>query len=119
MEPGKCAVMCRQTGRDPGVRGTDVSPGRQTGIFYLHLCACGNEGSISRFLAKHEEFEIVPIDKAKLGIPEGCDGIPACVENPAPGITGTLRLWPHKLRGEGHYAAVLQKRESFRKDISQ
>ena len=69
-----------------------------------------NEGSISRFLAKHEEFEIVPIDKKELGIPEGCDGISACVENPAPGITGTLRLWPHKLRGEGHYAAVLQKK---------
>ena len=31
-----------------------------------------NEGSISRFLAKHEEFEIVPIDKKELGIPEGC-----------------------------------------------
>ena len=69
-----------------------------------------NEGSISRFLAKHEEFEIVPIDKKTLGIPEGCDGIPGCVENPAPGIEGTLRLWPHKLRGEGHYAAVLQKK---------
>ena len=35
-----------------------------------------NEGSISRFLAMHEEFEIVPIDKKALGIPEGCDGIP-------------------------------------------
>ena len=69
-----------------------------------------NEGSISRFLAKHEEFEIVPIDKKELGIPEGCDGIPGCVEKPAPGITGTLRLWPHKLHGEGHYAAVLQKK---------
>ena len=69
-----------------------------------------NEGSISRFLAKHEEFEIVPIDKKALGIPEGCDGIPGCVENPAPGIEGTLRLWPHKLHGEGHYAAVLQKK---------
>lgn len=69
-----------------------------------------NEGSISRFLAKHEEFEIVPIDKKELGIPEGCDGIPGCVENPAPGIEGTLRLWPHKLKGEGHYAAVLQKK---------
>ena len=68
-----------------------------------------NEGSISRFLAMHEEFEIVPIDKKALGIPEGCDGIPGCVENPAPGIEGTLRLWPHKLKGEGHYAAVLQK----------
>lgn len=40
-----------------------------------------NEGSISRFLAMHEEFEIVPIDKKTLGIPEGCDGIPGCVEN--------------------------------------
>lgn len=69
-----------------------------------------NEGSISRFLAMHEEFEIVPIDKKALGIPEGCDGIPGCVENPAPGIEGTLRLWPHKLKGEGHYAAVLQKK---------
>ena len=73
-----------------------------------------NEGSISRFLAKLEEFEIVPIDKKELGIPEGCDGIPGCVENPAPGITGTLRLWPHKLRGEGHYAAVLQKKGELR-----
>lgn len=69
-----------------------------------------NEGSISRFLAKHEEFEIVAIDKNKLGIPEGCDGLPGSVEHPASGIEGTLRLWPHKLKGEGHYAAVLQKR---------
>ena len=28
-----------------------------------------NEGSISRFLAKHEEFEIVPIDKKEAGDP--------------------------------------------------
>ncbi len=26
-----------------------------------------------------------------------------------PGIEKTLRLWPHRLRGEGHYLAVLQK----------
>lgn len=77
-----------------------------------------NEGSISRFLAKHEEFEIVPIDKKELGIPEGCDGIPGCVENPAPGITGTLRLWVHKLRGEGIMPQYYRKRESFRKAIS-
>ena len=69
-----------------------------------------NEGSISRFLAKHKEFEIIPIDKKKLGIPEGCDGLSNSVEHPAPGIEGTLRLWPHKLKGEGHYAAVLRKK---------
>ncbi len=69
-----------------------------------------NEGSISRFLAKHDEFEIVPVDQKALGIPEGCDGLPDSVTTPASGIEGTLRLWPHKLKGEGHYAAVLHKK---------
>jgi NOL1/NOP2/fmu family ribosome biogenesis protein len=31
------------------------------------------------------------------------------VENPAPGLEHTFRLWPHKLSGEGHFAAVLEK----------
>jgi NOL1/NOP2/fmu family ribosome biogenesis protein len=66
-----------------------------------------NEGSISRFLAKHPEFFIVPIDKHNLGI-EG-DGVAEYVEDVAPGIEGTLRLWPHRVKGEGHYAAVLVK----------
>lgn len=66
-----------------------------------------NEGSISRFLEKHKEFSIVPIDKETLGITG--DGVAEYVENPAPGIEGTLRLWPHRLKGEGHYAAVLVK----------
>lgn len=30
-------------------------------------------------------------------------------EAPVSGIENTLRLWPHRLRGEGHYLAVLQK----------
>lgn len=66
-----------------------------------------NEGSISRFLERHPEFTILPIDKNSLGI-EG-DGVAEYVENPAPGIEQTLRLWPHKLKGEGHYVACLQK----------
>lgn len=54
-----------------------------------------NEGSISRFLNRHPEFKILPIDKEALGI-KG-DGVP------------TLRLWPHRNKGEGHFAAVLVK----------
>ena len=30
-------------------------------------------------------------------------------EAPVSGIENTLRLWPHRLRGEGHYLAALQK----------
>lgn len=40
-----------------------------------------NEGSISRFAERHPEFT----------------------------IQKSLRLWPHKVQGEGHFAAVLQK----------
>ena len=36
---------------------------------------------------------------------------PVCVHAPwfAAGENGTYRMWPHKLVGEGHFAAVLQK----------
>ena len=63
-----------------------------------------NEGTISRFLAAHPEFSIVKADA-----PWFAPGHPDWVENPAPGIEHTFRLWPHKLSGEGHYAAVLEK----------
>lgn len=40
-----------------------------------------NEGSISRFMDRHPEFQ----------------------------LKDSLRLWPHKVKGEGHFAAVLEK----------
>lgn len=79
-----------------------------------------NEGSISRFLDRHSEFEILPIDKDALGLAGG-DGRPEWADDSEseegndaskqadPGLKNTLRLWPHKIKGEGHYAAVLQK----------
>lgn len=80
-----------------------------------------NEGSIYRFLVRHPEFTVAEIDKEALGI-EG-DGVPTylkysdiAVESSENHVlpdenvlTNTLRLWPHKLKGEGHYAAVLVK----------
>lgn len=68
-----------------------------------------NEDSVSRFLERHSEFAILPVDKKKLGIPEGvCDGRPAWGSF-GEELRGTLRLWPHIVRGEGHFAAVLCK----------
>lgn len=64
-----------------------------------------NEGSISRFMERHTDFSVVPVEKF-----EGMSaGVPAWTANPAAGIEGTIRLWPNKLHGEGHYLAVLQK----------
>ena len=56
-----------------------------------------DEGVITAFLTEHQEFELVPIEP-KGGI---CSGI----------LPGTIRLWPHKLKGEGHFAAKLHKKD--------
>lgn len=56
-----------------------------------------NEKSIGDFLEKHPEFSLVPIEKA-YGFQAG---IAPC--------EGCARLYPHKLRGEGHFLALLQK----------
>lgn len=64
-----------------------------------------NEGSISRFLKEHPEFSIVPAEK----LPGMTGGNPDWVEEPVKDIDKTIRLWPHKIKGEGHYVAVLQK----------
>ena len=52
-----------------------------------------NEQAIANFLATHPEFQ-----------PETVDG-----HWFAPGPDGSFRMWPHKLLGEGHFAAVLRK----------
>lgn len=51
-----------------------------------------NEGVIEAFLAEHPDFSPVPF---------ALPGLPPC--------TGTLRLWPHEIQGEGHFAALLQR----------
>ncbi len=52
-----------------------------------------NEQVMEHFLQTHPEFS------------------PETVEAPwfTPGRNGTFRLWPHKLLGEGHFAAVLRR----------
>ena len=85
------------------------------------------------FLAEHPEFEIADLP-AELGAPfmestGVAAGVPewACLnadgsEGPDGGMAGTtgsstlrslqgcIRLWPHRLEGEGHFAAVFRKR---------
>ena len=52
-----------------------------------------NEGSIERFLAGHDDFSPEEFTLAGVGCSEG----------------GTLRLFPHRLRGDGHFVARLRK----------
>ena len=52
-----------------------------------------NEQTVEAFLQRHTEFSV--------------ENIPA--PHFTSGTQGTYRLWPHKLLGEGHFAAVLRK----------
>lgn len=63
-----------------------------------------NEGVISRFLRARPEFYVEPVHT-----PWFSPGRPDWIRNPADGLEHTVRLWPHKLRGEGHFAAVLRR----------
>ncbi|MBQ7871966.1 MAG: RsmB/NOP family class I SAM-dependent RNA methyltransferase [Oscillospiraceae bacterium] len=62
-----------------------------------------NEGSISRLLAARPELAV-----AQVPAPWFAPGRPDWVDAPCPGLEHTFRLWPHRLRGEGHFAAVLE-----------
>jgi NOL1/NOP2/fmu family ribosome biogenesis protein len=54
-----------------------------------------NEAIIDQFIEQSPDFYVVPID-AGFGF--------------SPSIDGTARLWPHLIKGEGHYVAVLQRK---------
>ena len=53
-----------------------------------------NEGVLERFLQAHPEFALVPF--ALCGLPRA--------------EAGYLHLYPHEMRGEGHFVSLLQKR---------
>ncbi len=74
-----------------------------------------DEETIAYVLNRHPEMELVPI------IPEGretdykgygfLNGRPDWMREPLPEVTKCARLFPHKLEGEGHFLALLRKRE--------
>jgi len=64
-----------------------------------------NEQLINQFLADFPNFFI-----AKLDIHDGfSSGRVDWVKDPVQGIEHTIRLWPYRLKGEGHFIAVLRK----------
>lgn len=75
-----------------------LAPG---GVMVYSTCTFNdteNEGVLSRFLAEHGEFELQPF--ALPGLP------------PAP--EGYVHLYPHVIRGEGHFVSLLVKHAPVR-----
>lgn len=68
-----------------------------------------NEGVISDFLHEHEEFTVKEAPCAAFFASGQADW----VKDPAAGIEHTMRLWPHRIEGEGHFIARLKKAEGL------
>ena len=80
-----------------------VRPGGRLVYSTCTFAPAENEQAIGDFLAEHPEFE------------------PETVEAPwfVPGENGSFRMWPHKLLGEGHFAAVLRRKGMDEREIPQ
>lgn len=91
--PAKYASMQRDILRSAA---TALAPG---GTLVYSTCTFAteeNEEIIAEFISEHPQFSVVAV---------GGTG------SFAPGfgeLSGTARLWPHKVKGEGHFMAVLQ-----------
>lgn len=79
-----------------------VRPGGRLVYSTCTFAPAEDEEAVAAFLERHPEF------------------VPETVEAPwfTPAGEGCWRLWPHKLLGEGHFAAVLRKLEGEREEIS-
>lgn len=69
-----------------------------------------DEGTVAAFCLRHPEFSVVNLPEQigsermeKYGFAEGF------TDPSVPQTAGTVRLWPHRLDGEGHFVAVLKR----------
>jgi NOL1/NOP2/sun family putative RNA methylase len=65
-----------------------------------------NEGIIAQFVETHPDFELIPVPQ-KPGFDAGRPEWLA--NNSAAKVEYTVRLWPHRTMGEGHFIAVMRK----------
>ncbi|MCB6413773.1 RsmB/NOP family class I SAM-dependent RNA methyltransferase [Faecalimonas umbilicata] len=72
-----------------------------------------NEGTVEYLLRNRPEFEILDME----GYEGFSNGIPAVTESKAAEFSKTIRIFPHKMHGEGHYLALLKKEKEETPDI--
>ena len=66
-----------------------------------------NEGMIEHLISNYPEFKILEMTPY-----EGfANGIPELTESKDEAFKNTVRIFPHKMQGEGHFLALLQKGE--------
>jgi 16S rRNA C967 or C1407 C5-methylase (RsmB/RsmF family)/NOL1/NOP2/fmu family ribosome biogenesis protein len=83
-----------------------VRPG---GVLVYSTCTFApeeNEGQVAWFLTTHPDWDVLDIPTH----PGFTPGRPDWAPSGPPALARTVRLWPHHLRGEGHFIAKLGPR---------
>ena len=79
-----------------------VRPGGRLVYSTCTFAPAENEETVARFLQEHPEFAPERVDAPWF----------------TAGENGSFRMWPHKLLGEGHFAAVLRKETGESEEIA-
>ncbi len=83
-----------------------LAPGGRIVYSTCTFAPAEDEAQISDFLKNNPDFTCVKAD-ADHGMEYG--RAEWAGDDPAPGTENSIRLWPHKMRGEGHFLAVLDR----------
>jgi NOL1/NOP2/sun family putative RNA methylase len=85
-----------------------VRPG---GVLAYSTCTFApeeNEAVIARFLSEQPQFELM---ETPATFPGAEPGRPEWVQIDEPSLRNAVRFWPHRMMGEGHFIAVLRRKE--------
>ena len=82
-----------------------IRPGGRICYSTCTFAPAENEDCMARFITSHPEFHLVEMEKKG----NMSSGDPKFANLEVEGLDKTIRLWPHKLDGEGHFIAVLEK----------
>ncbi|GGG55874.1 RsmB/NOP family class I SAM-dependent RNA methyltransferase [Paenibacillus radicis (ex Gao et al. 2016)] len=108
----RCSVMQRSILKDAAQM---LAPGGKLVYSTCTFSPEENEAQIALLLAEHPEFEVIPL-MPQFGWTSGRPDWLAAAETAGlsaerlASIAGTVRLWPQNIEGEGHYAALLQRK---------
>ncbi len=82
-----------------------LMPGGQMVYSTCTFAPLEDEQSLQDLLDAHPEMHLVPIEESS--IPD--HGCPDWIPDGDPQLAEALRLWPHRIDGEGHFVALLEK----------